>query len=1021
MNRITKRSFSFLLALALCMSLLAGVHLPQAEAATYVANWGTRGEEATELSSYAVSFYQKAGVTYSGLSSLSGSSTEGLVPGSSLFKQLQNIMETYHTHETDYDETKDLYKYTDCQNGNTKYITCIWCGEQYDGAWPYGGDPWNREHTWPKSKSLDGNDPDVDQVDEEDIMLLRPACKGENSSHGNKPYGSTTNETYFYPNINKGYGYDVRGDLARTLLYVYVRYGNASYMFGSTGVIQSQALLLQWMEQDPVDTWEMGRNDSVQSITGTRNIFIDYPELAFKLFNKSVPANYPTPSGGVDDSTGETVTVKFMENGSLTTNLSVTSSSAFTFPSAKNAAPSGYSFVGWVTGTVSETTARPSTIHTPGDSALAGNRTYHALYTKVDSTQTGSDYVLHTGAITEGDYLFVAANGAMTTAANGSADRRDAIPVTITNNTIYSPEAALIWHIAPIGDYYTFYNAEAKQYAAANGTKNQLVMSSTVNDYAKWSISGNVITNKGNQAESVNYTLRRNGNYGFACYAASTGSAPTLYKAATGAVIYTTTVQGAACQHTSTYISGKVNATCTNAGYTGDTYCFSCGKKLSTGSTVAMLNHNYVNGSCSACGTADPNAPSVDPDIPAGSYVKVTTTPTSWEGTYLIVYENGKTANVFNGQDAINGYITASISNNIISGSNTLDAVAVKIESMTGGYAIKINNKYLSGTSGSNNLNFNDTQQLNTIKLDDDNTVLITSNTSVLRFNSTSSQLRFRYYKSATYDGQKAICLYKLVTAPEAPKVAQVGDTQYESFAEAYAAANGQPIKLLANLGSDKVYYALTLTQDVTIDLNGYYGYLSATGNYTVYGMDSQTLNYDTEDYGALYTNGATVAAASGYLDLTDSDSIHSFHAYEFAITHISLQPNADALGFKAQILGDDQVQSAVTGYGFHIGAQLNVTKSKTGTPTDGAFTLRLKNIMAVGGGEAEITASAFVVIRGQTLETQIETTSMKDTLITINSIWNRLNTTQQNAVKALYNQHSTVMAPWLGDDNKIA
>ena len=50
------------------------------------------------------------------------------------------------------------------------------------------------------------------------------------------------------------------------------------------------------MKEDPVDTWELGRNDSVEAITGTRNVFVDYPELAFILFGEAVPANYQSPS-----------------------------------------------------------------------------------------------------------------------------------------------------------------------------------------------------------------------------------------------------------------------------------------------------------------------------------------------------------------------------------------------------------------------------------------------------------------------------------------------------------------------------------------------------------------------------------------------------------------------------------------------------------------------------------------------------------------------------------------------------
>ena len=95
----------------------------------------------------------------------------------------------------------------------------------------------------------------------------------------------------------------MRGDCARILLFIYTEYGTSSNdiwsnMWGTSGVIESKDVLLKWMREDPVDTWEMGRNDVVQDITGVRNVFVDYPELAFQLFGESVPANYSTPSGG---------------------------------------------------------------------------------------------------------------------------------------------------------------------------------------------------------------------------------------------------------------------------------------------------------------------------------------------------------------------------------------------------------------------------------------------------------------------------------------------------------------------------------------------------------------------------------------------------------------------------------------------------------------------------------------------------------------------------------------------------
>ncbi len=47
------------------------------------------------------------------------------------------------------------------------------------------------------------------------------------------------------------------------------------------------------------------------------------------------------------------------------------------------------------------------------------------------------------------------------------------------------------------------------------------------------------------------------------------------------------------CVHTHTEIRNQREATCTQTGYTGDTYCTDCDKLLSTGKELAALGHNY--------------------------------------------------------------------------------------------------------------------------------------------------------------------------------------------------------------------------------------------------------------------------------------------------------------------------------------------------------------------------------------------------------------------------------------------
>lgn len=47
------------------------------------------------------------------------------------------------------------------------------------------------------------------------------------------------------------------------------------------------------------------------------------------------------------------------------------------------------------------------------------------------------------------------------------------------------------------------------------------------------------------------------------------------------------------CDHTHTEIRNQREATCTQTGYTGDTYCTDCNKLLSTGKELAALGHDY--------------------------------------------------------------------------------------------------------------------------------------------------------------------------------------------------------------------------------------------------------------------------------------------------------------------------------------------------------------------------------------------------------------------------------------------
>ena len=257
---------------------------------TYVVNWGVRGERAVFLTTYAQAFYPEG--WYDTMTASAGGTNEGDVKTSPLYSALAGFLSGKQTSTTSYDGTKTLYKYTDCMVSDYSHISSFYSGIKLNGEWD-SGSTWNREHTWPNSKCSGSM--------ENDIMMLRPTSVSENSSRGNTAYGQSTG--YYHPNIEAGNRFDLRGDCARIVLYCFVRWsGCYTDVWGQNGVIESAEVLLDWMAADPVDTWEMGRNDAVQSITGVRNCFVDYPELAWALFGQEVPAAaYPTPS---DDGAG---------------------------------------------------------------------------------------------------------------------------------------------------------------------------------------------------------------------------------------------------------------------------------------------------------------------------------------------------------------------------------------------------------------------------------------------------------------------------------------------------------------------------------------------------------------------------------------------------------------------------------------------------------------------------------------------------------------------------------------------
>ena len=238
------------------------------------------------------------------------SSAYGLL-GDELKAKLHEIVESTHKNKLSYSDVWSALKKADKGEGDN--VVCIYTGvlhsfsKQDKGS--EGADIWNREHVWPNSKGF-GN---KSHTAYSDIHHLYASNKNINATRGNKDfgdfellgistsskdnYGNQWNSTYFEPRD------EVKGDLARALFYLVVRYDgdicnacnldlelvvgestSLSNTYDKIGKLGDLASLIKWHYEDPVSEAEMARNEIVYGIQGNRNPFIDHPEIIGTLY-----------------------------------------------------------------------------------------------------------------------------------------------------------------------------------------------------------------------------------------------------------------------------------------------------------------------------------------------------------------------------------------------------------------------------------------------------------------------------------------------------------------------------------------------------------------------------------------------------------------------------------------------------------------------------------------------------------------------------------------------------------------
>ena len=612
----------------------------------YIANWGARGEVATFISSMAATYYA-SGYTYEDLIKLSGSS-DNTADGTALFEALHTLAVTQQKTVPGYQDLRDWFKYTDCVGGDTTKLSTFYSGELVNSTWD-GGTTYNREHTWPDSKCLVK---DSKANDAADPFQIRPEKQSVNSGRGNKAYGESSD--YHDP------GESVRGDVARIVLYMYVRWENEGKLWGTDGVMESLDVLLKWHEADPVDTWEMGRNDAVQSITGARNMFVDYPELAYYLFDKAVPANMPTPSNSV-----------YNHNCTGVVTPPTCTTQGYTTYTCTDAGCT-YSYVGDYTAIVAHS-------YTDGVCSVCGETepTDYVLVTDLSQLTIG------------GKIVIVAANANYALSTEQKSNNRGQAKVTkdTDNNTITfgSDVQVITLEAGKTTGTYAFNVGSGYLYASSSGS-NHLKTETTLSANSSWSItitSAGVATVKATGSNTRNW-MRYNTTSGlFACY--SSGQADICIYALTSGD------SGDEEVHEHTYDDGVVTApTCTEQGYT--TYTCTdpdCGNSYVEGYKPAT-GHTYVNGTC-ACGATEP----------VGGYYLVTDLAEVTAGGefVIVVVVNGAYKALPTAIAAKMEPVDVTVSNDMVIGENL---PVWTIEAYNGGVALSANGKYLKYASSTN-------------------------------------------------------------------------------------------------------------------------------------------------------------------------------------------------------------------------------------------------------------------------------------------------------------------------------
>ena len=301
--------------------------------------------------------FSQSGTPHSYYSSITWDQTSDNLK--SALKTLLSSTETpiTYSHASNLD-TWDVLQESDLATGSTTLVSLFYGYDNGDGdtdtdltrskdAMATSGCSglWNREHVFAKSlatpaltTSSAGSGTDLHNLRAIDCVM--------NSTRNNNVFESSSGNAAlttngFYP------GDDYRGDVARIIMYMYIRYPDQTIPnnvgYGNNYYhADIPDIFLDWNAADPVDDFETARNNAIANRQNSRNPFIDNPFLAHYIWggpaitdwwslslSPRITINSSSSETETNSSDGKTISVT-MSNFSSNVTLNVTVDAAST-------------------------------------------------------------------------------------------------------------------------------------------------------------------------------------------------------------------------------------------------------------------------------------------------------------------------------------------------------------------------------------------------------------------------------------------------------------------------------------------------------------------------------------------------------------------------------------------------------------------------------------------------------------------------------------------------------------------